>query len=88
MTVKKPLVNYSGKIDELHAGDLISGDTTGFTGNNQNASPITIGQPVFKNGTLNQVDLADSTDDTKNCDGLVGEASIANSANGYIQTGI
>lgn len=86
MTIKKPLVNYSGKIDELHAGDLISGDTTGFTGNNQNASPITMGQPVYKKSTTNQVDLASATDDTKNCIGFVGETSIANAANGYIQT--
>jgi len=87
MATKKPLVQYGGQIDELHAGDLISGDVTGFTGTNNNASPITIGQPVYKNSTTSQVDLADATDDTKNCIGLVGEASIAASATGYIQTG-
>ena len=86
MAVKKPLANYSGKIDELHAGDLISGDVTGFTGKNVNASPVTLGMPVYKSSTLTEVDLANATDDTKNCIGFVGESSIASAASGYIQT--
>lgn len=86
MAVKKPLANYSGKIDELHAGDLISGDTTGFTGKNVNASPITLGMVVYKSATLNEVDLASATDDTKNAIGFVGESAIASTASGYIQT--
>lgn len=86
MAIKKPLANYSGKIDELHAGDLISGDTTGFTGNNNNASPITVGQIVYKNSTTTQVDLANATDDTKNAIGFVSQATIPAGSSGYIQT--
>ena len=90
MALRKPLViGPSGKPQELQAGDVIDGpvaEVDVITASNSNAGPITLGQPVYVDGS-GSVDLAQANAAaTSDVIGLVAEASIAAAATGSIQT--
>lgn len=87
MAVRKPLVfnTTTGKIQELPAGDAIQEAVIGFSGTNQTGVGIVKGSPVYKNATTDRIELADATDNTKQCVGFASEL-IADTASGVIQT--
>ena len=85
MATKKPLVLTGGQIEQLQVGDSIEHPGI-FLRTNNNAGAITVGQPVYVDGS-GTVDLgqADSAS-TKDILGLVADVSIAASAAGGIQS--
>lgn len=90
MTLREPLVIINGQIQQLPSGDTINGAGPGgtfdgaFDGTNNEASPITLGQPVFIDAA-DSVKLlsANSANSTKYA-GLVADASIGASNTGNI----
>lgn len=89
MAQRKPLVINSGQIEQLQSGDTLDAVVTEvdlISRTNNNASPITIGAPVYPDGN-GTVDLAQAdASGTVEVLGLVQETSIAAAASGYIQT--
>jgi hypothetical protein len=90
MALKKPLVLGSdGLLEQLQPGDTLSGPVAEVdvaAKQNDNASPITIGQVVYIK-TNSNIDLAQAnTIATTKALGLVFDPSIAASATGNIQT--
>jgi len=90
MALKKALViGTDGLIEQLQPGDTLAGpiaEVDVVAKQNDNASPITIGQVVYIKSNSN-IDLAQAnTIATTKALGLVYDASIAASATGNIQT--
>ena len=89
MATRKPLVIISGQVQQLPAGDDISGAVATLTTTltNSNAGAITIGQVVYVDGA-GSCDLAQANASaTAKGLGLVADASIASAASGAIQYG-
>lgn len=89
MAARKPLVIVNGIIQQLQSGDTLDAPVSEVdvvSKQNDNASAITIGQPVYVKSNGN-VDLARANAlGTSNVLGLVRDSSIASSAVGLIQT--
>ena len=89
MALRKPLVVVDGLVQQLGSGDTLDApisevDLVSLT--NNNASAITIGQPVYS-AAADACDLAKADAiGTARPIGLVKDASIAASASGNIQT--
>jgi len=89
MAERKPLVIVNGQIQQIQAGDTLQGISNPaiVTLVNGNANAIVIGSPVYASAA-GTVDLAQADDvNTSEVVGLVSDASVANGANGSIQTG-
>ena len=85
MTARKPLVYNGGTIQQLQAGDYLENTLLLPQLSNAEASPITIGQPVYIYAA-DSVKLAKANaTGTKDVIGLVGDASITNGTSGSIQ---
>lgn len=90
--LRKPTVfnTSTGRYENLQGTDTLDAtlDEVNFsTLTNNNASPILKGFAVYKNGTADQVDLADATSGAlAQVIGLVDDTSIANAATGRIIT--
>lgn len=89
MASRKPLVINSGQIEQLQAGDTLDATVSEvdvISKTNDNASPITIGQPVYQKSNGN-VDLARANaQGTVQVVGLVKDSSISAAGSGIIQT--
>lgn len=89
MAAKKPLVITAGQIEQLQAGDTLDAAVTEVdvvSKTNDNASPITIGQPVYQKSD-GDVDLGRANaQGTVQLVGLVKDASISAAGSGLIQT--
>lgn len=85
MAQRKPVVLVNGQLQQLQAADYIQ-NTEQIQLTNNNAGSIVIGMPVYS-AANDAVDKAKSDAvGTVNVIGLVGDATIAASATGSIQT--
>lgn len=86
MAVKKPIVQYSGQLAELAAGDDlgVSSNAMEITAINGEAGAIVIGAPVYVSaaGTVKKAQATSAA--LEKCVGLVSDASIAAAATGGV----
>jgi hypothetical protein len=91
MTLREPLVIINGQIQQLPSGDTINGAGPGgafdgaFDGTNNEAAPITLGQPVYINAADGVKLLSANSANSTKFAGLVGDASIGAGNTGNIQ---
>lgn len=89
MANRKPLVINSGLIQQLQAGDTLDASVSEvdvYSGTNNNAGSVTIGQPVYVDAAggfdLAKADAAATVEVL----GLVKDTSVAAAASGVVQT--
>lgn len=89
MAPRKPLVIVNGQVQQIQAGDILDAESSGaevVSMQNNNASPIVIGNTVYCDAA-NGVDLAQAdASGTIEVLGLVQDSSIAATSVGFIQT--
>lgn len=86
MAIRRPLIvdKTDGSVKELPIGDSIQESSVGYNALNNTGGTLIKGTPIFKSATTNEVEVADATDNTLNCNGFVG-VEILNTESGEIQ---
>src|SRR5689334_12524020 len=86
MSLRKPLVLVAGQIEQLQAGDTLSGVATGTISlTNDEAGPIVIGAPVYTDAADGVKKAKGDATGTAQVLGLVDDVSIANGVAGNIR---